>query len=138
MLMAEFLTAARHELPIKVFVNNNAAYGQILWEQMVLGYPEFGVRYQKHANFAPWAEACGGYGVKVSDPRALPDAIGAALAHPGPALVDVAVDPNEPPMPGKVSYDQAKHFAQAFLRGQPHKAAIATTLFRDKLQEFGS
>ena len=45
MLMAEFLTAVRHQLPVKVFINNNGAYGQILWEQMVLGYPEFGVRH---------------------------------------------------------------------------------------------
>ena len=35
MLMAEFLTAVRNELPIKVVVNNNNAYGQILWEQIV-------------------------------------------------------------------------------------------------------
>jgi hypothetical protein len=26
-------------------------------------------------------------------------------------------------------------FAQAFLRGQPHKAAIATTLFKDRIQQ---
>ncbi len=45
MLMAEFLTAARTGLPIKVIVNNNNSLGQILWEQMVLGYPEHGVRY---------------------------------------------------------------------------------------------
>jgi len=58
-----------------------------------------------------------------------------ALAHRGPALVDVAVDPNEPPMPGKVSYEQAKKFAGSFLHGQPHRAAIATTLFKDKIQQ---
>ncbi|GGP14701.1 hypothetical protein GCM10012278_71680 [Nonomuraea glycinis] len=40
-------------------------------------------------------------------------------------------------MPGKVSYDQAKSFAQAFLKGQPHKAAIATTLFKDRIQKLG-
>ena len=45
------------------------------------------------------------------------------------------VDPNEPPMPGKVSYEQAKKFAQAFLKGQPHKVAIATTLAKDKIQQ---
>ena len=44
MLMAEFLTAVRHQLPVKVVINNNNALGQILWEQMVLGYPEYGVR----------------------------------------------------------------------------------------------
>ena len=45
MLMAEFLTAVQHQLPIKVVVNNNNSLGQILWEQMVLGYPEHGVRF---------------------------------------------------------------------------------------------
>ena len=38
-------------------------------------------------------------------------------------------------MPGKVTYEQAKKFAEAFLRGQPHKAAIATTLFKDRIQQ---
>ena len=50
MLMAEFLTAARHRLPITVVVNNNDSLGQILWEQMVLGYPEHGVRFDQ----PPW------------------------------------------------------------------------------------
>jgi pyruvate dehydrogenase (quinone)/pyruvate oxidase len=54
---------------------------------------------------------------------------------PGPALVDVAVNPDEPPLPGKVSYEQAKKFAAAWLKGQPHKASIATTLFKDKIQQ---
>src|SRR3954453_21407636 len=45
MLMAEFHTAAWHGLPVKVVINNNNALGQILWEQMVLGYPEHGVRF---------------------------------------------------------------------------------------------
>jgi len=37
MLMAEFLTAIQHQLPVKIVVNNNNALGQILWEQMILG-----------------------------------------------------------------------------------------------------
>jgi pyruvate dehydrogenase (quinone) len=41
-------------------------------------------------------------------------------------------------MPGKISYDQAKHFAQAFLRGQPHKIATATTIAKDKIQQLRS
>jgi pyruvate dehydrogenase (quinone)/pyruvate oxidase len=136
MLMAEFLTAAQHGLPIKVVINNNNSLGQILWEQMVLGYPEHGVRFDRpEGDFAAWARACGGYGVKVTESGALADAVTGALSHAGPALVDVDVDPNEPPMPGKVSYEQAKKFAQAFLKGQPHRAAIATTLFKDKIQQ---
>ncbi|MER6583298.1 thiamine pyrophosphate-dependent enzyme [Nonomuraea sp. NPDC001023] len=137
MLMAEFLTAAQHRLPVKVVINNNNSLGQILWEQMVLGYPEHGVRFaQPEADYSVWARACGGFGAKVTKSGDVAAAIRQALAHDGPALVDVDVNPNEPPMPGKVSYDQAKSFAQAFLKGQPHKAAIATTLFKDRIQKF--
>jgi pyruvate dehydrogenase (quinone)/pyruvate oxidase len=135
MLMAEFETAVRYQLPIKVVVNNNGALGQILWEQMVLGYPEFGVRFQQYANYAPWAEACGALGVEVEKPGDLEAAVRTAFAHPGPALLDVRVNPDEPPMPGKVTRKQAVKFAEAFLKGQPHKATIATTLFRDKISE---
>jgi pyruvate dehydrogenase (quinone) len=136
MLMAEFHTAVWHGLPIKVVINNNSSLGQILWEQMVLGYPEHGVRFgEPAADYAAWARAAGGYGVRVEKAAELPDALRAALAVDGPALVDVAVDPNEPPMPGRVTYEQAKKFAAAFLHGQPHKAAIATTLFKDRIQQ---
>ena len=62
-------------------------------------------------------------------------AVQQALSHSGPALVDVNVNANEPPLPGKISYEQAKKFAEAFLKGQPHKATIATTLFRDKIEQ---
>ncbi len=135
MLMAEFDTAVRYRLPIKVIINNNASLGQILWEQMVLGYPEFGVRFQQQLDFSAWARSCGGYGAKVTSGADVERTIAEALAAPGPALVDVDVNPDEPPMPGKVSYQQAKAFATSFLRGQPHKATIASTLFRDKVRE---
>lgn len=136
MLMAEFLTAAQHNLPITVVVNNNNSLGQILWEQMVLGYPEHGVRFDHPAaDYSAWAESCNGFGAKVTKSGDLRSALAEALASKRPALVDVDVDPNEPPLPGKVDYQQAKKFAQAFLRGQPHKAAIATTLAKDKIQQ---
>ena len=60
------------------------------------------------------------------------------LAHQGPALLDVNVNPDEPPLPGKIEYEQAKKFAEAFLRGQPRKATIATTLFKDKISQLKS
>ena len=135
MLMAEFLTAIRHRLPVKVFINNNAEYGQILWEQMVLGFPEFGVRHRGVANFAAFAESNGAVGIRVEKASDVEGAVAHALAAPGPALVDVLTNPDEPPMPPKVTYEQASGFAKAFLKGQPHKATIATTLFRDKIDQ---
>jgi pyruvate dehydrogenase (quinone) len=139
MLMAEFMTAIQQQIPVKVVINNNNSLGQILWEQMVLGYPEHGVRYPgSPVDYAAFATANGAFGAKVAKPAELPAVIGQALAHQGPALVDVDVNPDEPPMPGKVEYEQAKKFAQAFLRGQPHKATIATTLLGDKIRELRS
>ncbi len=135
MLMAELLTAIRHELPVKVFINNNHAYGEILWEQMVLGYPEYGVRHTSIANYAAFAEANGARGFRVEHPKDLEPAVKAALAHNGPALVDCLTNPDEPPMPAKVSYGMAKGFAEAFLRGQPERKRIATTLLKDKIGE---
>lgn len=136
MLMAEFHTAMRYGLPVKVVINNNNSLGQILWEQMVLGFPEHGVRFgEPLPDYAAWARGCGGFGVHVAKPDELPGVLQEALAHPGPALVDVAVNPDEPPLPGKVSYDQAKKFAEAWLHGQPRKASIASTLFKDKIQQ---
>jgi pyruvate dehydrogenase (quinone) len=137
MLMAEFLTAVRYRLPVKVFVANNGGLGQILWEQMALGFPEYGVRWERPADFAPWAEACGGLGIRVEKPGELDTSVRDALAADGPALVDVMVNPDEPPMPPKVRHDQAVHFAESFLRGQPRRASIASTLFRDKLDQLG-
>ena len=137
MLMAEFITAIQHQLPVKIVINNNNSLGQILWEQMVLGYPEHGVRYPPpFINYAAIAEANGALGIKVEQADGVRPAVQQILAHPGPALLDVNVNAEEPPLPGKVEYEQAKKFAQAFLRGQPHKATIATTLFRDKINEF--
>ena len=139
MLMAEFITAIQHKLPVKVVINNNNALGQILWEQMILGYPEHGVRYPgPNVDYAAIATANGAYGVKIRQPNDLPGAIQQALSFDGPALVDVDVNPDEPPMPGKVEYEQAKKFAEAFLKGQPHRSTIATTLFRDKIQQLRS
>jgi pyruvate dehydrogenase (quinone) len=136
MLMAEVLTAIDHNLPVKVVINNNNSLGQILWEQMVLGYPEHGVRHpEPFVDYAAFASANGALGIKVGRPADVRPAIRQALQHAGPAVVDVNVNPDEPPLPGKVEYDQAKKFAQAFLRGQPRKATIATTLFRDKIEQ---
>ena len=136
MLMAEFLTAIQHRLPVKIVINNNNSLGQILWEQMILGFPEHGVRYpQPFVNYAALAEANGALGIKVEQAAGVRGAVQRILAHDGPALLDVNVNPDEPPLPGKIEYEQAKKFAEAFLHGQPRKATIATTLFKDKISQ---
>jgi len=136
MLMADFATAARNKLPVKIVVNNNNALGQILWEQIILGDPEFAVRYPEPApDWSAWARACGAHGAKVTEPGALRDAVRDFLAADGPGILDVAVNPDEPPMPGRIQFEQAKHFTEAVLRGQPNKVSTIASVARDKIEQ---
>ena len=135
MLMADFATAVKYGLPIKVVISNNRSLGQIKWEQMVfLGNPEY-VCDLYPIDFAKVAEACGGKGFTITDPKDCAATLDAALAHPGPVVVDCIVDPNEPPMPPKVQAKQAAHLAEAMARGTPDALKIAATVFKDRARE---
>jgi pyruvate dehydrogenase (quinone)/pyruvate oxidase len=135
MLMGEFLTAVKYKLPIIVVIIKNNTLGQIKWEQIVfLGNPEYGCELH-NPNFAKFAEACGGVGFTVERPEDIRPALEQAIATGQPAIVEVVVDPNEPPMPSKISAAQALHFAEALAKGQRDGGKIALTIFRDKLNE---
>jgi len=135
MLMGEFLTAVKYQLPVTVVVIRNNTLGQIKWEQIVfLGNPEYGCDLH-NPDFSRFAELCGGVGWKVERPEDIRPALKAALASGKPALVEVLVDPFEPPMPPKVEAGQALRFAAALAKGQPDGGRIALTLFRDKMDE---
>ena len=136
MLMAEFATAVKYRLPIKVLIFKNNTLGQIKWEQMVfLGNPEYGCELQP-IDFVKVAEACGGTGVRVEEPGQVGEALDRALALPGPVVIEAVVDPLEPPMPARIKPEQALKLAQSLARGEPNRGRIAATLFRDKVTDF--
>jgi pyruvate dehydrogenase (quinone)/pyruvate oxidase len=135
MLMAEFATAVKYELPIKVVVIKNNTLGMIKWEQMVfLGNPEYGCELQP-IDFAAFARACGGSGFSVDDPAACRDVLAEALATPGPVVVEAVVDPFEPPEPPKITARQAAKLAEALAKGEPNRGKIALTVLADKVKE---
>jgi pyruvate dehydrogenase (quinone)/pyruvate oxidase len=135
MLMADFVTAVKYQLPIKVVVIKNNTLGQIKWEQMVfLGNPEYGVDLHP-IDFAAYARACGAVGFSVEDPAECGRALEEFLAAPGPALLEATVDPFEPPMPAKVKAEQALHFAESLARGEPNRKKIALTTLSDRVKE---
>lgn len=135
MLMADFVTAVKYKLPIKVVIIKNNTLGQIKWEQMVfLGNPEYGVDLQP-IDFAAFAHACGAVGFSVDDPADCGRMLEEFLAAPGPAILQAAVDPFEPPMPAKVKAEQAMHFAEALARGEPNRKKIALTTISDRVKE---
>lgn len=135
MLMADFVTAVKYKLPIKVVIIKNNTLGQIKWEQMVfLGNPEYGVDLHP-IDFAEFAHACGGIGFTVEDPADCGRAMAEFLNAPGPAVLQAVVDPFEPPLPAKIKAEQALHFAESLARGEPNRKKIALTTLSDKVRE---
>jgi pyruvate dehydrogenase (quinone)/pyruvate oxidase len=135
MLMAEFATAVKYELPVKVVVIKNNSLGMIKWEQMVfLGNPEYGCELQP-IDFVKVAEACGGTGFRVEDPARCGEVLDAALAVPGPVIVEAVVDPYEPPLPARITVEQARKFAEALVRGEPAREKIVRAVLKDRIRE---
>lgn len=135
MLMAEMSTAVKYKLPVKVIVFKNNTLGQIQWEQMVFeGNPEYGCELEP-MDYAAIGRAAGAAGFTITDPSTCHEILAEALRTPGPAVIEAVVDPFEPPMPGKITIEQAMKFAESLARGTPHREKIVLTVTSDKVKE---
>ncbi len=99
-----------------------------------LGNPEYGCELHP-IDFAAFARACGGIGFTVEDPTDCGPVLDQVLTTPGPVLVEAVVDPFEPPLPPKITLDQATKFAQSLIRGEPNREKIALTVLGDRVRE---
>jgi pyruvate dehydrogenase (quinone) len=115
MMMGDFITLIQIGLPVKVIVLNNGTLGFVEMEMKASGFLDTGCDL-KNPNFAMMAEAMGVRGFRVEKPQELKSAIQAALAHKGPALVDVVSARQELAMPPKTTLDQAYHFGMFTMR----------------------
>ncbi|GAB2743675.1 ubiquinone-dependent pyruvate dehydrogenase [Sinomonas soli] len=115
MLMGELLTLRQNRLPVKLVVFNNASLNFIELEMKSVGFVNFGTGLD-NPNFAAVAEAMGLKGVRVNDSSELEAGLAEALAHDGPALVDVATMREELAMPPTITAQQAGGFTLYALR----------------------
>jgi thiamine pyrophosphate-dependent acetolactate synthase large subunit-like protein/CDGSH-type Zn-finger protein len=90
--MAEFTTAVKYGMDVTLILLNNYELGMISAEQEQEGWPVWQTSL-RNPHFAQFARSCGGFGVRVENQVEIESAISAALAHPGPALVDIKTDP---------------------------------------------
>ena len=135
MLMGEFVTAVKYKLPIKVVVFKNDTLGMIKWEQMAfLGNPEYGCELET-MDFAMFAIACGAVGMKLEASEKLESTLDEFLGCPGPALLEAKVDPFEPPMPPKITFEQARKFAYSIIKGEPNREKIVMTVIADRVRK---
>ncbi|MBT3027829.1 MAG: Rieske 2Fe-2S domain-containing protein [Candidatus Thiodiazotropha sp. (ex Ctena orbiculata)] len=89
--LAEINTAVKYDMNITHVLMNNGELGKISKEQRA-GNWEVWQTSLHNPNFAEYAELCGAKGIRVTDVADLEAALKDALAHPGPALVEVLTD----------------------------------------------
>jgi pyruvate dehydrogenase (quinone) len=109
MLLGEVITLRQMNLPVKVVVFNNGALSFVELEMKAAGIVNYATGLD-NPDFAGIARAAGLFGATVERADELEGALQAALAHDGPALVDVHTARQELSMPPKITLEQAKGF----------------------------
>ena len=120
-----------------VVVLNNRDLNQVTWEQRVMaGDPKLDAsQVLPEFHFARYAETIGIKGIRVERPGDVAPAWDEALAFGGPVLYEAITDPEVPPLPPHIKFDQAKKLAQA-LPGDPARAEIIKQSLKGKIEEF--
>jgi len=140
--MNELITVARHwqgwsDPRLIVLVLNNRDLNQVTWEQRALeGDPKF-VASQELPDFpyARYAQLLGLEAIRVDEPAQVGPAWDEALAADRPCVVEAVVDPEVPPLPPHITLEQAKHFSQAVLSGDPNAGRMMRRGLAEKLAE---
>jgi pyruvate dehydrogenase (quinone) len=115
MLLGDLLTLHQLKLPVKVVVFNNSSLGFVELEMKAAGLVDYGTDLV-NPDFSKLAESANIFGVRVEKPEELRPALTKALAHDGPALIEVLVNRQELSMPPTISLDQALGFSLYMIR----------------------
>src|SRR5699024_2342720 len=104
MVMQDFITAVRYDLPIKVIILNNKMIGMIKYEQQEAGNLNYETNLE-NADYAAFARACGGDGFRVEEQDELYSTMEQAFASKKPTVVDVSIE-DLAPLPGQITYEE--------------------------------
>jgi pyruvate dehydrogenase (quinone) len=121
-----------------VCVLNNEDLNQVTWEQRVMnGDPKLEASQTLPAfDYAAFARQIGLEGIRVERPEDVGAGWDRALAAGRPAVLDVVTDPEVPPLPPHIRFEQAKEMANALRRGDPGRRDVVRHSMRGKLAEF--
>jgi pyruvate dehydrogenase (quinone) len=121
-----------------MLILNNQDLNQVTWEQRVLaGDPKLEASQNiPDFPYAKYAELLGFKGIRVDSPDQVADAWDEALAADRPVLYEAITDPEVPPLPPHIRFEQAKQMAQALVKRDPNAARIIKQTIKGKLQDF--
>ena len=110
MLLGDILTLQQERLPVKIIVFKNHSLAFVELEMKAAGILDFGTGLSD-PDFAKIAEGAGLLGLRADTPDQVEPMIAQALAHNGPALIEVLVSRQELSMPPTITLEQAKGFS---------------------------
>jgi pyruvate dehydrogenase (quinone) len=115
MMLGDLLTLKQLKLPVKLVVFNNGSLAFVELEMKAAGIVDYGTDLI-NPDFTKLADSAGVLGARVEKPEQLRPALIAALAHDGPALVEVLVHRQELSMPPTINAEQALGFSLYLIR----------------------
>jgi pyruvate dehydrogenase (quinone) len=118
-----------------VLVVSNHDLNQVTWEQRVLaGDPKFDAAQDVEPfPYARYGELLGFRGIRVDRPEQIADAWRDAFAADGPVVIEAMTDPNVPPLPPHVKWEQARAYFAALAGPDTDRDAVATQTARQVL-----
>lgn len=107
-----------------VMVLNNGDLNQVTWEQRAMaGDPKFEASQTvPDFPFARYAELLGLKGIRVDDPDRVGAAWDEALAADRPVVLEAMTDPNVPPLPPHITFENVKAYVSSVLHGDPDRS----------------
>jgi pyruvate dehydrogenase (quinone) len=139
---AELLTVSRYwqrwdDPRFIVLVLHNNDLNQVTWEIRAMeGEPNFPEAQDvPDFSYADYARLCGLEGIRIDDPTQIASAWDRALSADRPVVIDAITDPNVPPLPPHVTWEQGKKFMASVLKGDPDAAAYVKQGVVGKIKE---
>ncbi|HKO54347.1 MAG TPA: thiamine pyrophosphate-requiring protein [Thermoanaerobaculia bacterium] len=140
--MNELLTVAKYwrewsDPRLVVCVLNNSDLNMVTWEQRVMeGDPKFDAsQVLPPFGYAAFAQSIGFLGIKVDRPENIASAWDQALSADRPAVLEFVTDPEVPPLPPHITFEQAKAFMSSLLR-DPNRTAMLKQSMKEMFDSF--
>lgn len=121
-----------------IVVLNNRDLNQVTWEERVMmGDPRYdAAQHVPDFPYARYAELIGLKGIMVNRPEDIGAAWEAAFAADRPCVIEVITDPEVPPLPPHITFEQAIAFSESMFKGDSGTTGMIKQSAREVLATY--
>ncbi|QGJ68694.1 Pyruvate dehydrogenase [Planctomycetales bacterium 10988] len=141
--LAELLTIKKYwqswdDPRLVILVLHNNDLNQVTWEMRAMeGNPKFEASQTlPDMDYAAFAESIGLRGLRIESPDQINPTWQDAFQSGCPVVIDALSDPEVPPLPPHVTWEQAKAMLSSIFKGDPESASIIKQSFQGKIAEY--